>query len=83
MSEKNETVQTESHLRSVMKAFTWRIVATTTTTTIAYFITGTVEAALTIGGIEFFVKMLVYYLHERAWQILPRGSIRGWFKKSS
>ena len=56
MAEKQNQPQTESHLRSVMKAFTWRIVATTTTTTIAYFITGTVEAALTIGGIEFVVN---------------------------
>ena len=66
----------ESHLRSILKAFTWRIVATSTTATIAYFIIGDVTAALTIGGIEFFVKMFVYYLHERAWQVLPRGSVR-------
>ncbi len=75
-------VQKESHLRSVLKGFTWRIIATTTTVTIAYAITGEIGDALTIGAIEFVGKIFIYYLHERAWQIMPRGSIRTWFKKS-
>ena len=61
----------ESHLRSVTKAFTWRIIATLTTATIAYFVTGQIEIAILIGGIEFVVKIVVYYLHERVWQIAP------------
>ncbi len=71
----------ESHLRSVLKGVTWRILATLTTVTIAFFITGDVKSALTIGGIEFFGKLLLYYLHERAWQMVPSGSIRSIFKK--
>jgi len=51
--------------------------------TIAYFITGEVNQALTIGGIEFFGKLLIYYLHERAWQLAPRGSLRKVFKRRS
>jgi len=72
----------ESHLRSVLKGFTWRIIATSTTVTIAYFITGEVGDALKIGAIEFVGKIFIYYLHERAWQVMPRGSVRSWFKKS-
>ena len=75
--------QTESHLRSILKGLTWRIIATTTTVTIAYLITGEVDQALTIGGIEFFGKLLIYYLHERAWQLAPRGSLRKVFKRRS
>jgi uncharacterized membrane protein len=71
-----EEFERESHLRSVLKAFTWRILATTTTTIIAYLWTGEVGTALAIGGIEFFVKMFVYYAHERAWQLAPRGTVR-------
>ena len=67
----------ESHLRSLLKATSWRMLATLTTTIIAYFITGEVETALTIGGIEFVLKFVIYYLHERAWQLVPRGGIRG------
>ena len=66
----------ESHLRSVLKGITWRILATTTTITIAYLIIGDVSSALSIGGIEFFGKLLLYYLHERLWQLLPTGTIR-------
>ncbi len=70
------SVVKESHLRSLMKGFTWRIVATSTTITIAWIITGEVGDALKIGGIEFIAKILIYYLHERAWQIVPRGAVR-------
>ena len=57
----------ESHLRSILKGFSWRIVATVTTVCIAYMITGEVGDALKIGGYEFVIKMFVYYGHERAW----------------
>ncbi|MDX1409384.1 MAG: DUF2061 domain-containing protein, partial [Saprospiraceae bacterium] len=64
--------QKESHLRSIIKGFTWRIIATATTVTIAYLITGEVGDALKIGGIEFVGKIGIYYLHERLWQLVPR-----------
>ena len=70
---------TESHLRSILKGVTWRIVATSTIIAIAYFTTGDVSLALQIGAIEFLVKLLLYYLHERAWQLVPRGGIRRMF----
>ncbi len=57
----------ESKLRSLLKTFTWRITATLTTIGIAYFIIGDVSVALAIGGIEFFAKMVIYYIHERIW----------------
>lgn len=66
----------ESRLRSILKGFSWRILATLTTIAIAYIITGQVDDALKIGGYEFFIKMAVYYFHERAWQIIPRGTVR-------
>jgi uncharacterized membrane protein len=67
---------TESKTRSVLKAFTWRVIATATTITIAYIITGETEIALSIGAIEFFSKFIIYYIHERLWLLVPRGSIR-------
>ena len=66
----------ESHLRSLLKALSWRIVATTTTAIIAYIITGEIGTAIMIGGIEFLAKFFIYYMHERAWQLVPRGTIR-------
>ena len=73
-------VRKESRTRSIFKAITWRVIATSTIIAIAYFTTGSIEAALEIGAIEFFIKFLLYYLHERAWQLAPRGSIRRLFK---
>ncbi|HET7673706.1 MAG TPA: DUF2061 domain-containing protein [Candidatus Saccharimonadales bacterium] len=55
------------HRRSIAKAVTWRIVATTDTIIIAGLITGKWTLGLAIGGIEVFTKMFIYYLHERAW----------------
>ena len=69
----------ESHLRSVLKGITWRVLATTTTTTIAYFVTGEIKTALSIGGIEFVGKVFIYYLHERAWLMVPEGGVRKFF----
>lgn len=63
--------QGDSRLRSLLKALSWRILATLTTAAIAYLIIGEVAAAAMIGGIEFFVKFFIYYFHERAWQHIP------------
>jgi uncharacterized membrane protein len=60
-------IVTESHTRSLMKGLTWRLVATATTTIIAWSITGQIEMALQIGFFEFFAKLLIYYVHERIW----------------
>ena len=56
-----------SHLLSLAKAFSWRVVATLTTAAIAFLITGEIDTALLIGGIEFFLKIGIFYLHERMW----------------
>ena len=66
----------ESHQRSFLKALSWRVLATTTTAVIAWFITGDVSTAIAIGSIEFIAKLLIYYGHERMWQLVPRGTIR-------
>ena len=67
MNAVTEKGQKTSHLLSLAKAFSWRIVATLTTAIIAYVITGEVDTALMIGGIEFFLKIGIYYVHERLW----------------
>ncbi|MGB0446608.1 MAG: DUF2061 domain-containing protein [Pseudomonadales bacterium] len=63
----------ESRTRSLLKAISWRITATLTTMIIAYVITGQIDAALAIGSIEFFLKFVIYYVHERAWLKIKIG----------
>ena len=74
-------VKKESHVRSILKGISWRAVGTLTTIIIAYLLTGDTSSALQIGGIEVFTKFVLYYLHERAWQLIPRGGFRKIFKK--
>ena len=57
----------ESVHKSFLKTLSWRLIATVTTVLVAWIIVGDVSAALAIGGVEFFFKMVIYYLHERAW----------------
>ena len=62
---------TEKRHRSLFKGVSWRIVGTADTIFLSWIFTGTVEKALQIGGIEFFTKILLYYIHERIWLALP------------
>ena len=71
----------ESRLRSLLKGLTWRIVATSMIFIITYFTTGEIGTAMKVAAIEFPVKLLVYYLHERAWQSIPVGTVRKIFKR--
>ena len=59
-----------SRTRSLAKALTWRVTATLTTALIAYIVTGEVKTAVIIGGVEFALKFIIYYGHERAWNLL-------------
>ena len=68
--------QRESRLRSIFKAITYRIIGTFTTAAVALVVTGEASLALAIGAVEPFAKIIIYYLHERAWQLLPRGYVR-------
>ena len=68
----------ESHLRSLLKGISWRIVATADTILIVLFITCvsgecSIESAIEIGLIEFVVKLAIYYAHERIWQKILRN----------
>jgi len=67
------TKKKESHLRSLIKGISWRIVATTDTIVVVLLVTCisdncSIDDAIKIGFIEFFIKYIVYYFHERFWQ---------------
>lgn len=63
----------ESAMRSVVKAISWRVLATLTTTILVYLITGSSEFAVTIGLLEGVAKIALYYFHERYWNQLHIG----------
>src|SRR5215472_987012 len=66
----------ETHSRSVLKAVSWRALGTLDTFAISWFMTGRVEIAGSIAGLEIVTKIAWYYLHERIWAIIPWGRRR-------
>ena len=63
----------ESHIRSLLKGISWRVIATSDTILVVLLITCltgncSIENAIKIGFIEFAIKFLAYYIHERIWQ---------------
>lgn len=67
---------TESHTRSFLKAFSWRMVGTLDTMLISFFLTKKLIWAIQIGTVEFFSKIFLYYLHERVWQYLTYKALK-------
>lgn len=63
----------ESKVRSMIKTISWRIWATLTTMILVFIFTGKVAIAATVGGVEVVVKMLLYFIHERAWGRINAG----------
>lgn len=66
----------EKPYRSVVKTVSWRTIGTIDTIIISYLITGKIAFALSIGGIELFTKMLLYFLHERTWNKISFGKVK-------
>ena len=53
--------------RTVVKTISWRTVATLDTFIISYLVTGSGVWAGTIASFEVVTKVVIYYVHERAW----------------
>jgi uncharacterized membrane protein len=56
-----------SYKRHIAKTVSWRIIGTLDTMILSGIITGSWELGLTIGGVEVFTKMILYFFHERLW----------------
>jgi len=56
-----------SYKRHIAKTVSWRVIGTLDTIILSGIITGSWTTGLAIGGVEVVTKMILYYLHERAW----------------
>ena len=63
----------EKPLRSVAKAFSWRVVGTLDTLLISYILTGKIALAASIASVDFVTKMVLYFFHERIWNLVKWG----------
>jgi uncharacterized membrane protein len=61
----------DSRIRHIAKSITWRIIASATTFALAMFFFGddpeATKKATWVALSETFLKMFLYYFHERAW----------------
>lgn len=63
----------EKPMRSVVKSLSWRAVGTIDTILISWLVTGTLSLAFSIGAIELVTKMMLYFFHERLWNVISWG----------
>lgn len=59
--------------RHVAKTITWRIVGTMDTMMLGWLISGDPMIGVKIGGVEAITKMVLYFIHERAWYRVNYG----------
>lgn len=63
----------EKNYRSILKTISWRTIGTIDTILISYFVIGDLKWAMSIGGVELFTKMGLYFVHERTWNKIQLG----------
>ena len=63
----------ESTRRSIVKAISWRLLATVITAVIVYQLTGKLDFAAKVGLADTTLKFFVYFGHERLWNRIPFG----------
>jgi uncharacterized membrane protein len=63
----------EKPIRSMVKAISWRIVATLTTIFLVFLFSKDLALGTVVGITELIVKTVVYYVHERVWNLSNFG----------
>ncbi|HON52051.1 MAG TPA: DUF2061 domain-containing protein [Bacteroidales bacterium] len=82
--ETDKTIVRDRPIKSLAKAISWRIVGSLDTFMLSYFLIRfiqpeaqhtAVKTAGWIAGVEVGTKILLYYLHERAWAMIRWGRV--------
>lgn len=60
-------------MRSLLKALSYRIVASLITSALVYAITHKAALALGVGLMDSLIKIVTFFLHERLWALIPIG----------
>ncbi len=64
---------TESHARSIAKAVSYRLLGSATTALIVYVTTKNTAISAGAGAADMFLKIGLYFLHERIWDRISFG----------
>ena len=65
----------DAHLRSLIKAISWRLIGSLDTFMLSLLVTGSAKYAVSIATAEALTKIVLYYLHERAWRLIKWGRL--------
>ncbi|RLF94619.1 hypothetical protein DRN58_01595 [Thermococci archaeon] len=68
-----ENVYKSTRARSLVKSITFRISATILTMILVFAFSEKTSLALKIGVADFISKIVLYYFHERIWNIISWG----------
>lgn len=63
----------ETNKRSLAKAVSYRLLGSLFTFVIAFIFTGDVLVSSAVGIVDLIVKVILFYLHERAWNLIKWG----------
>jgi uncharacterized membrane protein len=66
----------ETARRSIVKSLSWRVLAAIITATVVFGMTHQLRFAAEIGAIDTLTKLLIYFLHERAWNKIDYGRVK-------
>ena len=70
-------LKVRSAIRHLLKTVSWRVIASVTTFLVAFIVfredPTAIQKATGVAIVETFIKMLFYYLHERAWHLSKFG----------
>lgn len=69
----SEDKKSERPIRSIAKAFSWRVIGTLDTLIVSYILTGKISIAASIASVDFITKMILYFFHERIWNLIKWG----------
>lgn len=64
-----------SHIRSLVKAVSWRVVGSLDTFVLSMIFTGSAKYAVSIATAEALTKVVLYYGHERIWRRVRWGRL--------
>jgi len=63
----------DAHYRSIVKALSYRLVGSMFTIICSFVLTRNFKMSITIGVLDFFSKIILYYGHERLWEKIKIG----------
>ena len=65
----------DSIVRSLVKTISWRLTGTFCTFLISFIILGDITTSSTIALIQLILNTIMFYIHERIWNIIKWGRI--------